>query len=249
MSTFVRSPLLTQNVSLAALFREMDARRPTVLFDEIDTVFVGRGTDNEDLRGALNGGHRRGATIPRCVGENHDVRHFHIFGPVAFAGIGLLPDTLLGRSIIIPMRRRARGEVVKDFRERETRPEGQALGRRMAAWVTRNLDTLADARPQMPPNITDRTADIWEPLFAIADLAGGNWGARARAAAVRLQAERRNQEPNLNIQLLVDIRRAFTDAGVDRLASEMLIKRLVAMHEVESIDVVYEMVKASPPGR
>jgi hypothetical protein len=33
--------------------------------------------------------------------------------------------------------------------------------------------------------LEDRAADTWEPLIAIADLAGDGWPARARTAAVR----------------------------------------------------------------
>jgi len=35
------------------------------------------------------------------------------------------------------------------------------------------LAKLADAEPVMP--LEDRAADVWEPLIAIADLAGGEW--------------------------------------------------------------------------
>jgi hypothetical protein len=38
----------------------------------------------------------------------------------------------------------------------------------------------------MPGEITDRAEEAWEPLVAIADMAGGDWPARARSAAVAL---------------------------------------------------------------
>jgi hypothetical protein len=40
---------------------------PTILYDEIDTVFGPKAKDNEEIRGLLNAGHRRGAVAGRCV--------------------------------------------------------------------------------------------------------------------------------------------------------------------------------------
>ena len=41
----------------------------------------------------------------------------------------------------------------------------------------------------MPDGIEDRDADVWEPLLAVADAAGGTWPSRARVAAVALVAD------------------------------------------------------------
>ncbi len=43
------------------------AQASTLLYDEIDTVFGPKAKENEDIRGMLNAGHRRGATAGRCV--------------------------------------------------------------------------------------------------------------------------------------------------------------------------------------
>jgi hypothetical protein len=45
---------------------------------------------------------------------------------------------------------------------------------------------MAGAEPVMPDGVTDRAAEVWEPLVAIADVAGGHWPATARAAASHL---------------------------------------------------------------
>ena len=50
--------VMTSNVSPAALFRVMDSRHPTLLFDEIDSVFPSRKTNGdpsrEELRALIN---------------------------------------------------------------------------------------------------------------------------------------------------------------------------------------------------
>jgi len=63
----------------------------------------------------------------------------------------------------------------------------------------------------MPAAVEDRNADMWEPLLAVADIAGGSWPGRARAAAVALVAVAREVEPGLNIRLLADVRTVFGD--------------------------------------
>ena len=53
-------PLLTVNISPAALVRSIGDDPPTLLLDEADTVFGPKAGDNhEDLRGILNAGHSR----------------------------------------------------------------------------------------------------------------------------------------------------------------------------------------------
>jgi hypothetical protein len=65
-----RAPEMTFPATTAALFRMVSEGPITILFDEVDTIFGGKnGGNNEDLRGLLNAGYKRGATVARCVGE------------------------------------------------------------------------------------------------------------------------------------------------------------------------------------
>lgn len=56
VETLVPHPMVAVNASAAALFRAVSGSdgRPTILFDEIDTVFGPKAGDNEELRGFLN---------------------------------------------------------------------------------------------------------------------------------------------------------------------------------------------------
>jgi len=64
LELLVPRPLLTVNSTPAYLFRKVsdEAGTPTILYDEIDTVFGPKAKDNEDIRGMLNSGYRKGAT-------------------------------------------------------------------------------------------------------------------------------------------------------------------------------------------
>src|SRR5665647_313375 len=73
LELLVLRPLLTVNVTPAYLFRKVadEAIRPTILYDEIDTVFGPKAKDNEDIRGMLNSGYRAGAVAGRCLSLIH----------------------------------------------------------------------------------------------------------------------------------------------------------------------------------
>lgn len=231
VETMVPGAMHVLSASTPAIFRTIEAETTTLLLDEVDAIFGRRGRDenNEDLRALLNAGHRRGATIPRCVGPTHEVRRFPVYTAVALAGLGDLPDTLMTRSVVIRMRRRTHNEVVEPFRHRIDAPEGHELHNRLQAWISDVHDDLRSAWPEMPEGITDRPADVWEPLLAVADAAGGWWPARARAACVALAGAAVSREASLGIRLLTDLREVF--GGVDRLATTAILERLHQLDE------------------
>jgi hypothetical protein len=229
----VPSPVEAVNVTPAYLFRKVGGENgpPTVLFDEIDTVFGPKAKENEEIRGLLNAGHRRGAVAGRCVvkGKVVETEEIPAYCAVALAGLGWLPDTLLSRSVIIRMRRRKPEEVIEPFRRRIHAAAGHALRDQLAAWAASTVRDMTEARPDMPQGVEDRDADVWESLLAIADSVGGDWPKAARDAAVALVAAAKESEPSLGIRLLADMRTAFGDA--DALATKTLLERLHAMEE------------------
>ncbi len=128
----VPRPIEAVNTSPAYLFRKVSDPDglPTILFDEIDTVFGPKAKkDNEEIRGMLNAGHRRGAVAGRCTvkGKKIITEELPAYCAVALAGLGNLPDTLMSRSIPIPMRRRSPTETVEPFRRRIHAPEGESF--------------------------------------------------------------------------------------------------------------------------
>jgi hypothetical protein len=187
LELLVRRPWYIVRPSEAVLFRTIEKKCPTILLDEYDTVF-GRSNDYEGVRSVLNAGHRPGASVPRVVGEGKkmDVRDFPVYCPKALAGIRELPDTVRSRAIHIRLQRRRRSEKVEKFRRRFVEPDAIALATRIEKWALENVETLNALTPQIPDELGDRAADCWEPLLAIAEVAGSDWGQRARAAAVTI---------------------------------------------------------------
>jgi hypothetical protein len=228
----VPRPVAAVNVTPAYLFRKVADKDglPTILYDEIDTVFGPKAKDNEEIRGLLNAGHRRGAVAGRCVvkGKLVETEEIPAYCAVALAGLGGLPDTLLSRSVIVRMKRRAPNETVEAFRRRVHEVEGHRLRDELAVWGQSSVEVLGEAWPEMPPTVTDRNADIWEPLLAVADAAGGDWPAEARCSAVALVAASMAGTPSLGVRLLSDVRQAIGEA--DAISTGVL---LGALHKIE----------------
>lgn len=231
----VPRPVHAVNATPAYLFRKVSdpAGPPTILFDEIDTIFGPKAKDNEELRGMLNAGHRRGAMAGRCVIRGKEVltEELPAYAAVALAGLDDLPDTIMTRSVVVRMRRRAPGERVQPWRLRTCGPEAAELGARLAGWARTVTDQAMDAWPDMPAGVEDRAADVWEALLAVADLAGGLWPERSRVAAVALVARSAARPPSLGVLLLRDLRTVFTKAGADKLPTAEVIDHLVSMTE------------------
>jgi hypothetical protein len=229
----VPRPVESVNVTPAYLFRKVDdpAGRPTILYDEIDTVFGPKAKDNEEIRGLLNAGHRRHSFAGRCVmrGKNVFTEEIPAYCAVAMAGIGELPDTILGRSVILRMRRRAPNERVEPWRRRLYYPEGNAIRERLSAWAEMIEGALADSWPDMPHGIEDRSADVWEALLAVADAADGDWPDRARVACVALVTESRDSTPSLGIRLLEDLKEVFGDQ--DHMSTHDILYALIDIEE------------------
>lgn len=221
VTLFVPRPLPAENLSVAILFRVIEAHRPTLLADEVDAWL----RDNEELRGMLNAGHRRGGQALRCEGDNHEVRAFNVFAPAVLCGIGALTGTLHDRSIVIKLERAKPGEVRERFDSRHTERE-QELCRKLARFVADQRPRLEHCDPTLPPGAFNRIADNWRPLFAVAEVAGGDWLRRAAEAFAKLTANEDMEAHGIGTMLLADIADLFGAAGMERLSSAHIVDHL-----------------------
>jgi hypothetical protein len=125
------------------------------------------------------------------------------------------------------MKRRKHGQVIEPYRRRVNQPEALRLHERLEKFANAVRVAVSDAWPELPAGIEDRDADIWEPILAIADAAGGAWPATARAAAVQIVTDAQKKPATLGIRLLADIREVM--ASAERMSSNDLLDALHAM--------------------
>ncbi len=226
LGRLVQRPLTASNISPAALFRAIDAWQPTLLVDEADAFM----RENEELRGLVNCGHTRdSAYIVRVVGENFTPTKFNVWGAKAISGIGHLADTLMDRAVILELRRKLPHESVERLRHAE--PDlFNTLAAKLARFADDYRGQVRDARPHLPEQLNDRAQDNWEPLLAIAGVAGGGWPKWARSAALKLSGSE-SDAMSTGVELLADIQEIFDTSKVDKIFTSGLIEALCADEE------------------
>ncbi len=232
LNLLVADPVSTLSASPPAIFRLLADRMMTLLFDEVDTLWK-RGDDgNEDLRALLNAGYKRGAEIMRCNKKSLEVEMFPAFCPVALAGIGIdrVPETILTRAIVVKMQRRAPDEMVDPFRSRIHETPGHAIRDRLQLWMNEAGETAGNAWPEMPPGVVDRPQEIWEPLLAVADAAGGDWPAIARKACTVLCSTENDTSISLGVRLLTDLKTIFQNHT--QMATKQMLEQLVNGNQI-----------------
>jgi len=222
----VPRPLMSSSISPSALFRSIDAWQPTLLIDEVDACLK----DNEELRGLINCGHTRdSAFVVRCVGDDHAPKKFNVWGAKALSGIGHVADTLMDRSIILELRRKLPHESIDRIRHAEPGLFLE-LSSKLARFSDDNAERVRLARPDLPPSLNDRAQDNWEPLLAIATIAGGDWFKTGTAAALKLSGGE-SLSLSIGTELLADIKEIFEHKRLDRISTADLIKELCADDE------------------
>lgn len=225
-SALTHAPVLVSNATPAAMFRLIELVHPTLLVDEAET-FV---RENEDLRGILNSGHtKRTAYVLRTVGDDHEPRLFSTWTPKMLAGIGTLPETIRDRSIVLAMARKTKAERVTKWRERDVARYAD-LCRQCVRWGTDHAAALAQADPPVPDLASDRAADNWAPLLAVADQAGGGWRQQTEDAIAVLTGGE-DDDAGMGELLLSDLRQYFQAEQTDKVSSNSLAEWLKLQEE------------------
>jgi putative DNA primase/helicase len=221
----VNKPFQSAGITASALFRTISEHQPTMLIDETDAFMKG----DEKLRGIINSGHRRRDAHYTISEQTRDggfiTRRFSTWGAKALSGIGKLADTLMDRAIILELRRKLPCEHVEQLRDRTDREGFETLKRKLARFANDYRETISVSEPYMPPSLSGRQADNWEPLLAIADCAGGAWADKARQTAIAMTST--DSVSSIGETLLADIREVFEEKGKDRLSREELMRALL----------------------
>ena len=254
LSHLVHRPVISSNISSSASFHAVEELNPTLLIDEGDTnlrrneefrgilnagyskpnAFVWRVAYDTAKKAIENG---NGGPAPAAKIENGNgvlapaakfknpksggrLARFTCWCPKLIASIGRIHDVLASRCIVISMQRKTDTEQC----ERTRFLNAIDIRRKCVRFIQDNADAIAAAQPEIPTGLSNRAADIWEPLFVIADLAGGRWPELARQAAIALTANARERNPIG--ALLLDILVLFKLNKTDRFFSRDLVAAL-----------------------
>jgi hypothetical protein len=227
LKEIVCRPWLTGKTTKAVLVRKFEKERPSLLLDE----YVDDGGDYSlDLLDVLKTGYTRSGSADLCVREGKEwvYKAFSTFGLKCLAGIGNLPDTVADRSIPIRLERKFPDEPVERFRVKKVKDESLALRTRLETWAEAFI-AQEYPEPKGLDDLNERAADIWEPLFIIAEASSETIASETRQASLALV---RSQDAERDgVILLRDILMFFQDHEVDRAGSGDLCDYLKAKEE------------------
>jgi len=200
-------------LSGASFFHMIDRVHPTLAIDNAENLFRRK----KDLLELLTNSWTRGVPVPRQV---HGVTvEYDVFCPKiigAIAGSNFLPPNTMGRSIHFSMLPKLPSETVEAFGYADN-DEFLAQRRKLARFALDNAERLRGANVEVPEGFDNRLRDNWRLLFAIADLAGGGWPKRIRAAAVALTKQ--FYEPSVGRQCLAMFVELFLTSAHDGLVT------------------------------
>jgi hypothetical protein len=208
----------------AGIFRLADREHPTMLFDNVDTLFEQMPKITELF---LNGW-TRGIPVRRTEGAKHTPVEYDIFCPKAVSLTGnKLPRALAGRCLMIELLPAMPGEepVEVNFLDQELQEQFEILRRRLARWAADHVEALKTAKPPViPAGLVNRAKANAKLLLAIAELAGGEWAETARTFLERLLGSAR--EPSWLQRLLGVFWIVFVEEKRKDISSAEVVKRL-----------------------
>lgn len=173
----------------AGLIHTINKEHATVLLDEGDLLFA-QGQRHSDVRAVINGGTYRHGTV--LNGKGAKANREPVFGPLALAGLDVMETAtgdkltaLFTRFVKIRMEK-ASGENRPPKLTRKAEEAAENAKTWLERWAAQVRGEVADAEPEIPDGVEGRAEDIWTPLLAVAQAAGGEWPARAHAACREL---------------------------------------------------------------
>ena len=195
----------------------------TLLLDEGDNLEI-----TKSMRTFLNDSYKIDGQFSRFNPKTRQTDMYPVFGPVALAGIGVFPPTVMSRSIIIHMHRNSPDEKYTRFDQTNVgQIQHLIVAKNMIAEWARKV--RLNPEPDIPPMRIARDADNWRVLLSIADSL--DRGDIARDAAIKIIGE--YQPPEIEILLLWDIRTVFDVERARILPGKILVDKLRTLEDAE----------------
>ena len=215
------------------LIREEFGRSPTLLIDEIDSVFRKNSEEGEATRAFANTGYRATGFYGITEGDSKKTpTKFKTFAPMALAGKGeVLPESVMTRAVIIRLQRRMGNEYIEDFLTDLVAFEAEELSEELLNWSDYRAQDISTLNPDLP--VRDRDREVWLPLFIVAHLADEAWIKRAEIALANIQEAKSDNTLPRERQLLSDLWKIFQRQDKDKIKSAAIILALIEMPDSE----------------
>ena len=191
--------------SPAFIYRMLDARPDSMMvIDEVDAVFkhADKSESASLVASIINAGNSRDtAKIGRVErqGSKHEPKLLSCFGFKVMSGVGrTLPPATASRALTIDLERAVAGELKVEW---EPTPAQRKSVESVAVMIAHTMSAgewswdNGTLQPDLP--MTNRERQIWRPLAAVAQAAGGDWSIRLKAAMDEYSTSSTSDAPRL----------------------------------------------------
>jgi hypothetical protein len=243
MAGLAFNSVVLSNYSESSIFRAVDAKRQTLLLDEVEFLTGKEGPRKEGVFQILNAGFHHKGRASRTDKENHGKQIYcDVYGPKVLAGINELSNVLADRAIPVHMRRKCKEDVVKRYSESRDSLALQAHLRDdlflFGLSCAHAVAMMYQADEPVIPGLADfesRTADLMAPLLVVAAIidrdaergrtadAVGDVGAALVRFGEWWNAEKHEQDrqENPTVMLLVGLQKILNERGLNTGGSEI----------------------------
>jgi hypothetical protein len=197
------------NPSPAVLFRLIDALRPTLCLDEVESL---SGNDHKDINAILNAGYMQGMSVPRAErleAGGFEPTSYAVYAPIAFGGIRGLNRTLADRTITITTVKSLDTDAVNRPMPKESAEFAKARAACDAVFLLRFQD-VANSSLVLENWLTSRVRQLYEPLLTIAHLASEDV-CKALYEMAWIDADKHSSISDEGAELLLVLRRLLKE--------------------------------------
>lgn len=184
--------LLRVSPTPAVLFRLAELFRPSLCLDEIEGL---ASDEKREILAILNSGYKAGGRVDRCEGDEHTLRSYAVFTPIALAGITGLNRVTQDRAITLVLTRgRDPSRLNADVDPGDSRfAEIRDLCYRLTLLRWREVRAACEAL-DLPGWLVARERELWRPLLVVATLAEREAGDLNLVADLLTLAREQGQE-------------------------------------------------------
>lgn len=225
---------VSRNTTTDALRNKFLERNPPKAIggDDIGKIFGEggtRGTTTPLYQMAIDG-YVRGATV--SVSRNGVTRDLPCGAMWFMNGLhNAVPEDLATRAVHFRLRPKPAHIRMRSALSSSVAKEAEPLREELHRWANSSKKAIQEyMRAQVfrvHPLLTDRTAQLWAPLFAVAHAAGGEWPRRCMDAFLTIALDE-GERPRLqrDEEALLDTARIIQKAGTDRVFTAELVPAL-----------------------
>jgi hypothetical protein len=129
--------------------------------------------------------------------------------------------------LTITLKRKTQKDHIEKLRYRDVIEITETLRRKCKRFIVDNEKDIINRTPTVPNELNDRTADVSEILFAIADTISIEWHKKLETAILKLaKTQSETSEQSIRVQLLSDIQQIFATVPKGWLTSNDLVEKL-----------------------